>query len=323
MNAEHKALVLELNIQSYIIMAEDAVSRRFHPWVYSGDGQHIPGNVVSVRFHFSITTVDERAFSFSTQLRELVFNEGLKKIGESAFQDCRLLERIILPSTLTEIGEYAFRGCTNLREIVFNDGLRGIGNKAFWDCMSLESISLPSTITSISKNAFLACSSLREVLLDERIQGLNRAAFSECPRLEKFSFPHLSTRIEVSANCQAQVENKIDEISLERDGTELFISAETLSTRKSLKLILRQNDSSLLEQWRLGNDNWNSIRESLDQVVSWIRYYEIKENMPLFELALWKAKIDQADDVVDLAARRDSYRIEVPGPVKDAILQYL
>lgn len=302
-------------------MAEDAVSRRFHPWVYSGDGQRVPKNVVSVRFHFSITTVDERAFDSCTYLREIVFNEGLKNIGESAFQDCRLLERIILPSTLTEIGEYAFRGCTNLREIVFSDGLRGIGNKAFWDCMLLQSISLPSTIISISKNAFMACSSLREVLLDERIQGLNRAAFSDCPRLERFSFPHLSTRVEVSANCRAQVENKIDEIGLERDGTELFVSAETLSTRQSLNLILKQRDSSLLEQWRLGNDNWNSIRESLDKVVSWIRYYEIKENTSLFELALWKAKIDQSG--ATNIANREAYRIEVPGPVKDAILQYL
>ena len=42
----------------------------------------------------------------------------------------------------------------------------------------------------------------------------------------------------------------------------------------------------------------------------------------MFELALWKAKIDQVDDVVELASR-DAYRIEVPGPVKDTILQYL
>ena len=42
----------------------------------------------------------------------------------------------------------------------------------------------------------------------------------------------------------------------------------------------------------------------------------------LFELALWKAKIDQVDDVDEITSR-DAYRIEVPGPVKDTILQYL
>jgi hypothetical protein len=301
-------------------MEEDAVSARFNPWVYSGKDQTVPKNVVSVRFHPSVAAADG-AFNGCMQLREIVLNEGLTTIEGRAFDNCMSLQSIIFPSTLTEIGECAFTNCIRLREVVFNEGLRGIGNKAFWGCMSLESISLPSTIISISRNAFMTCSNLSEVLLDERIKGINRTAFSDCPRLEKLSFPHLSTRVEVSANCQAQVENKIDEIGLEKDGTELFISAETLSTRQSLKLILRQNDSSLLEQWRVGNDNWNSIRESLDQVVSWIRYYEIKENMPLFELALWKAKIDQSG--ATSIAKREAYRIEVPGPVKDAILQYL
>ena len=46
----------------------------------------------------------------------------------------------------------------------------------------------------------------------------------------------------------------------------------------------------------------------------------MKEATTLFELALWKARIDQADDA---NGNRNAHRIEVPGPVKDAILQYL
>ena len=49
------------------------------------------------------------------------------------------------------------------------------------------------------------------------------------------------------------------------------------------------------------------------------KYHEIKEATTLFELALWKAKIDQEEHPIS----REAYRIEVPGPVKDAILQYL
>ena len=65
---------------------------------------------------------------------------------------------------------------------------------------------------------------------------------------------------------------------------------------------------------------WNTIKASLDQIVCWIRYYEIKKASTLFELALWKAKLDQEEArPID----RMAYRIEVPGPVKDAIMQYL
>lgn len=41
----------------------------------------------------------------------------------------------------------------------------------------------------------------------------------------------------------------------------------------------------------------------------------------LFELALWKFKIDQTDKKSDMSRR--ACRIEVPGTVKDAILQFL
>ena len=51
------------------------------------------------------------------------------------------------------------------------------------------------------------------------------------------------------------------------------------------------------------------------------RDYEMKERTTLLELALWKARIDQADDADDI--KRDAYRIEVPGPVKNIILQFM
>ena len=51
------------------------------------------------------------------------------------------------------------------------------------------------------------------------------------------------------------------------------------------------------------------------------RDYELKEATSTFELALWKSKLDQAD--ATNTTNRDAYRIDVPGPVKDTMLQYL
>ena len=57
--------------------------------------------------------------------------------------------------------------------------------------------------------------------------------------------------------------------------------------------------------------------------MSKVKYYEMKEATTLFELALWKAKTNQVEDDID-PIDRDSFRVvEVPGPVKDAIMQYL
>ena len=52
-----------------------------------------------------------------------------------------------------------------------------------------------------------------------------------------------------------------------------------------------------------------------------VSYYELKEATSMFELALWKSKLDQAD--ATNATNRVAYRMDVPGPVKDTMLQYL
>ena len=64
--------------------------------------------------------------------------------------------------------------------------------------------------------------------------------------------------------------------------------------------------------------NWKSFRESIDKITNLINYYEVKEATSLFELALWKATMEQAN-----RPTREACRIEVPGPVKETILQYL
>ena len=67
--------------------------------------------------------------------------------------------------------------------------------------------------------------------------------------------------------------------------------------------------------------NWDTIKQrDVDPINKLIAYFEKKEATSLFELALWKFRVNQAE-ANDI--NRDACRIEVPGPVKDDILQYL
>ena len=75
---------------------------------YAGEDCFIPKNVVHVKFHPSVVWVPFDAFCKCTQLREVVFNEGLEEIGSRAFQQCTSLESVALPSSVTEIDERAF-----------------------------------------------------------------------------------------------------------------------------------------------------------------------------------------------------------------------
>ena len=63
------------------------------------------------------------------------------------------------------------------------------------------------------------------------------------------------------------------------------------------------------------------IKQRHSKITRLVSYYELKDATATFELALWKSKLNQAD--ASNTTNRAAYRIDVPGPVKDTILQYL
>lgn len=106
---------------------------------------------------------------------------------------------------------------------------------------------------------------------------------------------------------QTDIEPKMDDIpGLEWRGGELIIPA----VRREI----------VYNEWRRMEDEFGVDREKLNKVERLISYYEVKEAATLFELALWKAKIKTE---ISSPADRGAYRVDVPGPVKEAILQYL
>ena len=259
--------------------------------------------------HLNLTStllkISERAFYNCVNLREVVFNEGLQTIGDYAFYNCKLLESIRLPSTVTEIGDSAFYKCDNLRGVVLNETLQTIRISAFAHCTSLEGIIIPHTVTEISHNTFYNCRNMRVVGLHEGIKKIGLHAFEGWSSLERFTFPTLSSRLwTITLAGQTEVENKIDHIpGLVRRGSELFIP-----TSIPLFGIIRYGG------------NWKIVKEVLGRIDQLLTYYELREATTLLELAMWKSKIDQVE-VKHI--HRDVYRIDIPGPVKDAILQYL
>ena len=78
------------------------------------------------------------------QFEEVIFNNGLRKIGKMTFYDCASLKRITLPSTVVEIGTYTFSGCRNLREVELNGVPQYLHSDAFRYCCSLERFLFPA-----------------------------------------------------------------------------------------------------------------------------------------------------------------------------------
>jgi len=264
----------------------------------------------SIQLPSTVIKIGQLVFLGCSSLREVVLSDGLKKILSSAFDGCSSLQSISIPSTVTEISSSAFKGCTNLRSVVLNDGIKKIKEGAFKDCASLERIDIPSTVIEIEYGAFKDCTSLREVTIQNEEIQIGATSFNNCLSLERFKFPGLSARLDnVIRAGQRNIEAKMDGIpAVEWRGGELIIP----SVRREIENRLFGGMDTLV----------GLNKEKLEMVKGLIRYYELKEATTLFELALWKSKINQAQAEGD-SAGRGARRVEVPGPVKDTILQYL
>jgi hypothetical protein len=72
----------------------------------------------------------------------------LRSIGVGAFEKCRMLSSISVPSSTESLCRSCFRKCTNLLDVDFDEGskLRRIEADAFQSCSSLLSLSLPISV---------------------------------------------------------------------------------------------------------------------------------------------------------------------------------
>ena len=100
----------------------------------------------------SVKKIGDSAFECSA-LSEVILNEGLETIGDSAFQVWGLLKTISLPSTVRTLGDKCFSS-GRLTEVKLNEGLKYIGKQAFYDNHDLTSVYIPKSVTYIGEQAF-------------------------------------------------------------------------------------------------------------------------------------------------------------------------
>ncbi len=83
---------------------------------------------------------------------------GLKTLGEGAFNGCKELPSINFPSSssLETIPDMAFNGCSRFPKIELNEGLKSIGEGAFGGCTSVTEIHIPATLEKGSR-VFVDC----------------------------------------------------------------------------------------------------------------------------------------------------------------------
>lgn len=130
--------------------------------------------------------ISDSLLSSCDDLRKVILNPGLLRIGKYAFFSCKSLKSIELPNTVLEICEKAFDSSA-LESISLPEGIETIAVGCFSCCKNLSSINLPTTLSVIKEDAFNRCESLDNVIIPSSVQAIGNNAFYGCKELKSLS----------------------------------------------------------------------------------------------------------------------------------------
>lgn len=114
---------------------------------------------------------------------DVIIPEGIKTIGNHAFDGCENLKSITIPDSVTTIGMYAFNGCSGLDSITMPNSVKSIGMSAFEGCKNLVSIEIPNSVVSVGAAAFEGCEKLTSVTIPDGMANISAYTFAACDKL--------------------------------------------------------------------------------------------------------------------------------------------
>ena len=146
-----------------------------------------------------VKSIGNRAFDYCYSLISISIPNSVTSIGDESFIDCSSLSNLVIPNSVTSIGAWAFDGCKSLRSFVIPDSVTSIGYGAFSYCSSLSSLVIPDSVTSIGDSAFEDCTSLSSLVIPDGVTSIRDYVFSGCSSLSNLVIPNSVTSIGDSA----------------------------------------------------------------------------------------------------------------------------
>lgn len=149
-----------------------------------------------------IIEIGNKAFK-NSDVESVIVQEGIEKIGNNAFSECKHLKKIELPESLSLIEHSAFNHCVELESIDIPYKVRKIPAKCFYSCISLKNVDIRG-IDVIDDEAFAHCNRLTDLTFGNYLQHINRSAFLQCHSIKNIVIPNSVKSIEsdVFASCK-------------------------------------------------------------------------------------------------------------------------
>lgn len=198
------------SIQDFAFSSCDSLETVVLPEGLQSLGEHAfseCSNLTSVNLPNSVTSINCGVFYKCNKITTPIYNTTYfvylptnhagsytipgtpKKIACEAFEDCKQLTSVVIPSSVTDVNGSAFKNCEVLQNAPLPNNLTFLGSSAFQGCSSLASINIPERIKTIEGYTFEGCSSLLSIVIPDSVTTIGISAFENCSSLASMTFP--------------------------------------------------------------------------------------------------------------------------------------
>ena len=173
-------------------------------WTMLNGGVNITGT--GVMYNFATYSMAEGKWGTATNV---VIGEGITKVGNFNFYNCRNIKTVSFPSTLTAIERGAFQHCSSLEHIWIPKSVTSISPSSFTGCYSAKLIYVETdnavydsrnncnAIIKTADNELVSGCSV--TVIPNTVTSIGGAAFAHCSTLTKITIPGSVTQIKGSA----------------------------------------------------------------------------------------------------------------------------
>lgn len=134
----------------------------------------------------TVTSIGDYAFE-GTDYSSVKLPNALKTIGNYAFNNLPLEQRLVLPGKVTSVGTGAFAG-TKITGLSIPDGVKSIGAHAFADTPIQGHLTIPDGVTDLGEGAFMN-TQISTAFLPNSVTTLSQGLFQGCSNLNLLYIP--------------------------------------------------------------------------------------------------------------------------------------
>lgn len=289
-------------------------------WMYFTAGElykgnvRIPSTITHNNLKYSVTAIGNDAFAGSKLLNTLILPSSVLAIGSGAFSLCNSLSSIQVEENnivfFSENGILYKKNPVSLffvprnvqGDLEMNSEITTIPSSAFQYCSGITSVTIPDNVTTIADGAFNSCTTLTEINFSNtgKLTTIGVQAFGKCSELMLVNIPASVKTIEASAfvNCNNLTYLLLNE-GLQTIGKMAFYGCESISFVELPSTLLSIGDKAfdLCENLATVKNKTNFVLELKSETYGCVAKY---------------ATQIIKDDEVDLEAIKDSIAAIVP-----------